>query len=123
MFKKLRDLLTTVPLEQRKPFLSPADTRQLELLTRHDGWDVLLRLIDRRTTLLGEEILFTPDIDRVLHLRGQVLGLREAATLVDKSLRQGEDFDAYRTRRDIDGTDIDRRTQLATYGTEFFSRT
>ena len=121
MFKKIKELLDTTPQADRPSFLRESEVNALARLKAEDGWAVLIKLTERRVTLLGEEMLTTPDIDRVLHLRGQVLGLREAVTLVDKTLKAGEDFNAYRSRRNIDGADRDRRAVLATYGTEFWS--
>lgn len=119
MFKALAQLLDRTPTEERKPFLKDSELAALRVLLREDGWPVLHKLIERRVQQIGEEMLVTPDIDRLLHLRGQVLGLREAATLVDKALRQGEDFDAYKRRTEGSGGRAARA--VATYGTEFWS--
>lgn len=90
LFTRLGDLLKPPqPYQTKEAFtlpygLSNEDWSKLKVLTSEDGWEVFLHTLDALAKLDGERMLTTSD-DKVLHfLRGHVVGLRKAATLIEE---------------------------------------
>ena len=101
-------------VKKQKPHdpFTEGERRQLANLTTHDGWPILLRLLDMRLNLIAERLLH--DENRVHFHRGHIYGLRDVVREVEKYLKSGEEKRGHQRPAEP----IDHRS--ATYGTAFW---
>lgn len=57
---------------------------KLRSLTRDPGWEVFLKSLDAITKLSGEQLLQSSKDEALHFLRGKIVGIRKAASLVDE---------------------------------------
>lgn len=119
LFQSIRSLLfppkrTGLPLN-----ITPNTLVALKNLQASADWPAYQSLLDSIINLYAEQLLSTDDDAAVHRLRGFILGLRKAGTLVTETIRQQEYEDAARTKLDQRATAKRNDTELALYGTRY----
>ena len=122
LLRKIKEILNP-PKSQDTPLsLTKGDIAKLKSLRGALGWKEYQALLDRLAALYGEQLLGKSDNNEIHFLRGSILALRRAGTIVDEIIQHMEGKDAERDRR---AADDERRTELArrlaTYGTPFWT--
>ena len=67
------------PLVQ-KP--TPEQVKIMKDLMRHPGWKLYVEAVDRYTSMLAEQLLVQPDPNRLIDIRSEIRGMRNAPLLV-----------------------------------------
>jgi hypothetical protein len=99
--------------------LTASALARLKHLQAQEGWSDYQNLLDSAISLYAEQLLST-DIDAEVHrLRGLILGLRKAGTLVTELIRQQDYEDGRKLKLDTAAGDAaaDRTADL--YGTRY----
>ena len=121
MFRSMSDWL-----DPRKPrdvtaSLSDAEIRALKDLSLTDEWDIYVKALDIQQTLIGENIIVCTQNEVLHQSRGHVLGLRDAASLIQRIVdahEEGKKNDE-RRRSAIERADDPKLT--ATYGSPYWA--
>jgi hypothetical protein len=118
-FRAIRDYLKpVVPDVIPPPYeLTDGEIRMLQEMQTHEGWDVFLTVLDRRSTLEGEGMLTARDSTVLHEARGRVLGLRIAGGLIDEIAQRDKMREETDERRRSSSADAARRTTAAIYAT------
>ena len=109
----------------KPPIYSPAlglDERDIQLLRAlkaSEEWVALLKLLDVHISLQAEQLLAPQSRDAsVLHeLRGVIIGLRESALLVDKTLKIDDERITHQQRTAALAASQYDRVRATTFGT------
>ena len=75
--------------EAHKP-ITPAQTKLLKELIRHPAWELYVKALDRYSIMLAEQLLVQPDPNRLIDLRAEIRGLRNAPLLVAQAIQSEE---------------------------------
>lgn len=119
LLKTLKSIVR--PKKQTEPFeLAPSDLARLRDLRSHPHWDTYLKLLDKLTSFLAEDMLNTSDVQAVLHYRSAILGVRRAGTLVDELIKADEAKDARQRDREHTRRNLDESRAIATFGTPYW---
>jgi len=115
LITKIRTLLFP-PKPTGLPYnLTPEQLSVLRELSSLQAWKVYQSLLDVQINLLAEQLLATGDDV----IRGNILGLRKAGTLITEILRQQDSEDARRTRTDRAAGERLAERELSLYGTRY----
>lgn len=122
IFKPLRDLIARIrgETEQETGFagLSEGERQALDRLRETPGYEVFLNLLDRRISLMAEQLVSTRDDAEVHELRGHIKGLRDVPFVLEMSLKQEEhNHERRRQQRAAERAAADLNERLATFGT------
>lgn len=80
----------------------------------HDGYEVFLTRLDTAITLYAERLLHSRDDAAIHEARGAILGLRNAASLVDETIQAHDRYvDAERQRASVEHGKFDARDLVA----------
>lgn len=129
IFRKMAALLgrerDSLSPSNELPFgLTAHEAALLRDLRDHEGYEIFLRRLDDAAKLYGEKILSSSD-DAALHVaRGAVIGLRNAASLVDETIHAHEraaDAERVRSSGAAGAAAADRR-HVATFGSPSWGR-
>lgn len=99
--------------------LSASSLASLKVLHSQDAWQEYLALLDSAINLYAEQLLASDNDAEVHRLRGLILGLRKAGTLVTELIRQQEYEDARRTRIDTGATERSASRAADLFGTRY----
>jgi len=99
--------------------LKPSELIALKNLHASADWPIYQSLLDTLVNFHAEQMLSAADTAEVHRLRGLILGLRKAGTLVTEIIRQQEYEDARRSTSERTAADRDHERQLALYGSYF----
>jgi hypothetical protein len=88
IFRSVRDLLRSPPEHRTEaqfviPFgLTQSEWNALKSLPSHEGWDSYLQALDSVSKFIGDQLLQTSKDEALHFLRGTVVGIRKASTLI-----------------------------------------
>lgn len=101
--------------------LNVTATQLVDLKTLHsqEAWASYQSLLDSAINLYAEQLLATSEDAEVHRLRGLILGLRKAGTLVTEIIRQQDFEDGQRNHTDSTGADRAAERATALYGTRY----
>ncbi len=99
--------------------LSASSLAALKTLHSHESWPAYLALLDSAINLYAEQLLVSDNDAEVHRLRGLILGLRKAGTLVTELIRQQEYEDARRTKLDTGATNRNAARAADLFGTRY----
>lgn len=114
IFENLKNLfLPRAKSNMREPFLglSRGEALALRDLKDHPGWQAYLTTLDSTVNLYAESLLQTRDSAALHELRGMILGLRKAISLVDETAHRVTELDRLDAERaKLDAVNAERRT-------------
>ena len=102
--------------------LSASSLASLKALHAQEEWSDYLNLLDSAINLYAEQLLATDSDAEVHRLRGFILGLRKAGTLVTELIRQQDYEDARKQQLVAGATDRDADRDADLYGTRYGRR-
>lgn len=129
MFRSMRAFLgkerDALSADNKTPFgLTAHEVALLRDLRDHEGYEVYLRRLDDAVNLYAERLLTSSD-DAALHVaRGAVIGLRNAASLVDETIQihdRAADAERVRSSGAASAAAADSR-HVATFGSASWRR-
>jgi len=119
LFIKIRTKLFP-PKPSGLPYnLKPSDLIALKNLHASADWPIYQSLLDTLVNFHAEQMLSAADTAEVHRLRGLILGLRKAGTLVTEIIRQQEYEDARRSASERTDPDRVSEQRLALFGTPY----
>ncbi len=99
--------------------LSASSLAALKALHSQAAWQEYLSLLDSAISLYAEQLLASDNDAEVHRLRGLILGLRKAGTLVTELIRQQEYEDARRTKLNAGAAERDAARAADLFGTRY----
>jgi len=119
LLQAMRQLLGLARTPLREPMLglAPGEVSQIAELRHEPHWQTYLDALDSAAILYGEAILQSRDAAVIHELRGTVIGLRKAATIVDEILHRRDELDRVNQSRDELAQRREGRRDAALYGT------
>ena len=100
--------------------LTEGRRKRLRSLTKQEGWNDFVEVLDNHSILVGERLLGAEEPSRYNFLRGKILGLRESVLLIDKILAEEDIEDARKRQRELDAEQRGRSLRAATYGSSAY---
>jgi hypothetical protein len=91
VFRRLAEWLDPRNTRDIMSGLNRSHIRALKDLVLTEEWDVFIAVLDREQTLVGENIITCTDTNQLHQLRGHVLGLRDAASIVQRIVDADEE--------------------------------
>lgn len=122
IFRSLTNFFRRAPTGH--PFdLTDGEIAHLQSLRTHDGWPILLKVLDYDVNLKADALL-APSLssEHVHFFRGQISGLRRAALLVDEILTKEAEIARHEQRKRAAAEPSDSARRAATFGTPAWRR-